>query len=71
MLKMVLFEYLQGRPSLAQWHRVVNQKKLLKRQAFLQQAIESDRLGNPLAEDTAKWMPATPGGREELAERIQ
>ena len=52
-------------------HRVVNQKTLFKRQAILQQAIESDQLGNPLAEDTAKWMPTTPGGRQELAQRMQ
>ena len=52
-------------------HRVVNQPTLCKRRAFLQEAIESDRLGNPLAEDTVKWMPATSGGREELAERMQ
>jgi len=51
-------------------HRVVNQPTLVKRRAFLEQAIESDRLGNPLAEDAVKWMPATPGGREELAERM-
>lgn len=52
-------------------HRVVNQQTLRKRQILLEQAIESDRLGNPLPQDTVKWMPTTPSGREELAERMQ
>lgn len=52
-------------------HRVVNEKTLLKRQAILQQAIELDRLGDALPEETVMWMPTTPRGRKELAERMQ
>lgn len=52
-------------------HRVVNERTLLKRQAILQQAIASDQLGDAPPIDTVMWMPTTPSGREELAERMQ
>lgn len=47
-------------------HRMVNQETLQKRQAILQSAID----GSGAQEALPKWVPPTPNGRLDLAERM-
>ena len=48
-------------------HRMVNQETLQKRQQLLSEVMD----GSPASQELPKWVPPTPGGRLELAERMK